>query len=339
DGTEMYLGGIMEHIEEAGIHSGDSACVLPPITLGASVLDRVRTATQAIAEGVGVRGLINIQFALASDVLYVLEANPRASRTVPFVSKATGVQMAKAAAMIGMGVPIADLRGEYAMLPSTGDGGTLGDDAPVAVKEAVLPFSRFRTPEGTVVDSLLGPEMRSTGEVMGIDKHFDTAFAKSQAAANNALPTSGRVFVSVANRDKRSVIMAVRRLADLGFEIISTGGTAEVLRRNGVIATTVRKVSEGTSAGGEGTVVDLINSGTIDMVFNTPSGGEARGDGYEIRAAAVSHGRPCITTVAEFNVAVQAIEAMRSYEWGVTSLQEHALTLRSSLPIGAASHA
>lgn len=330
DGKDMYLGGIMEHIEEAGVHSGDSACVLPPITLGANVIDRVRKATLAIAEGVGVRGLINIQFALASDVLYVLEANPRASRTVPFVSKATGVQMAKAAALIGTGVTIHQLRSAYRMLPETGDGSTLPLDAPVAVKEAVLPFSRFRTPEGTVVDSLLGPEMRSTGEVMGIDRFFDTAFAKSQAAANNALPTSGKVFVSVANRDKRSVIMAVKRLADLGFDLLSTGGTADMLRRNGIQATTVRKVGEGTSAEGEGTITDLIVAGEVDMVFNTPSGGEARGDGYEIRAAATSIGIPCITTVAEFNAAVQAIEAMRSYEWSVTSLQEHAAGLKAS---------
>ncbi|MFH5877522.1 carbamoyl-phosphate synthase large subunit [Arthrobacter sp. NA-172] len=330
DGTDMYLGGIMEHIEEAGIHSGDSACVLPPITLGNNVIERVRTATRAIAEGVGVRGLINIQFALASDVLYVLEANPRASRTVPFVSKATGVQMAKAAALIGMGVTINQLRSAYKMLPETGDGSTLPLDAPVAVKEAVLPFSRFRTPEGKVVDSLLGPEMRSTGEVMGIDKHFDTAFAKSQAAANNALPTEGKIFVSVANRDKRSVIMGVKRLSDLGFEIVSTGGTADVLRRNGIQASPVRKVAEGSSAEGEGTIADLIIAGEIDMVFNTPSGGEARSDGYELRAAATSIGIPCITTVAEFNAAVQAIEALRTYEWSVTSLQEHAAALLAS---------
>ncbi|WP_353712343.1 carbamoyl-phosphate synthase large subunit [Arthrobacter sp. K5] len=330
DGTDMYLGGIMEHIEEAGVHSGDSACVLPPITLGNNVLERVRTATRAIAEGVGVRGLINIQFALASDVLYVLEANPRASRTVPFVSKATGVQMAKAAALIGTGVTIGQLRSAYKMLPETGDGSTLPLDAPVSVKEAVLPFSRFRTPEGKVVDSLLGPEMRSTGEVMGIDKHFDTAFAKSQAAANNALPTEGKIFVSVANRDKRSVIMGVKRLSDLGFEIVSTGGTADVLRRNGIQATPVRKVAEGSSAEGEGTIADLVIAGEIDMVFNTPSGGEARSDGYELRAAATSIGIPCITTVAEFNAAVQAIEALRTYAWSVTSLQEHAAALVAS---------
>ncbi|MHA7238631.1 carbamoyl-phosphate synthase large subunit [Arthrobacter sp. TMS1-12-1] len=329
DGTEMYLGGIMEHIEEAGIHSGDSACVLPPITLGADVLQRVREATLAIAEGVGVRGLINIQFALASDVLYVLEANPRASRTVPFVSKATGVQLAKGAALIGTGVTVPELR-ERGLLPAQGDGGSLPLDAPVSVKEAVLPFSRFRTPEGTVVDSLLGPEMRSTGEVMGIDKYFDTAFAKSQAAANAALPVQGKVFVSVANRDKRAIVMPVKRLVDLGFEIVSTGGTADVLRRNGITATTVRKVAEGAGAHGEGTVVDLITEGGIDMIINTPSGGQARGDGYEIRAAATSYGLPVITTIPEVGAAVQAIEAMRSYEWSVTSLQEHAANLRAS---------
>lgn len=329
DGTDLYVGGIMEHIEEAGIHSGDSACVLPPITLGTDVVDRVREATRIIAAGVGVRGLINIQFALASDVLYVIEANPRASRTVPFVSKATGVQLAKAAALIGTGQSIAELRAAGKLF-SVGDGSVLPLDAPVAVKEAVLPFSRFRTPEGTVVDSLLGPEMRSTGEVMGIDKYFDTAFAKSQAAANSALPTGGKVFVSVANRDKRSIIMPVKLMVDLGFEILSTGGTAEVLRRNGITATTVRKVSEGTGPNGEGTVADLITAGEIDLVVNTPSGGQARGDGYEIRAAATSIGCPVVTTVSEFGAAVQAIEAMRSYEWDVTSLQEHAAKLKAS---------
>ncbi|WP_262104641.1 carbamoyl-phosphate synthase large subunit [Arthrobacter sp. Marseille-P9274] len=329
DGKDLYVGGIMEHIEEAGIHSGDSACVLPPITLGADVQARVTRATRAIAEGVGVRGLINIQFALAADVLYVIEANPRASRTVPFVSKATGIQLAKAAALIGTGVTIHQLRTAYKMLPETGDGASLPLEAPVAVKEAVLPFSRFRTPEGTVVDSLLGPEMRSTGEVMGIDKYFDTAFAKSQAAANNPLPTSGKVFVSVANRDKRSIVIPVKHLADLGFEIVSTGGTADVLRRNGIQATVVRKVREG-SAEGESNIVDLITDGSIDMILNTPSGGDARGDGYEIRAAATSVGTPVITTVAEFGAAVQAIDAMRQYEWDVTSLQEHAAKLKAS---------
>ena len=341
DGKDLYLGGIMEHIEEAGIHSGDSACVLPPITLGPDVLQRVREATASIAAGVGVRGLINIQFALASDVLYVIEANPRASRTVPFVSKATGVQLAKAAAHIGAGldgelVRIEDLRagsGHWlaGVLPADGDGSLLPPGAPVAVKEAVLPFSRFRTPEGRVVDSLLGPEMRSTGEVMGIDKHFDTAFAKSQQAANNPLPISGKVFVSVANRDKRAIIMPVKRLKDLGFEVVSTGGTADVLRRNGVETSEVGKIADQDRVDGtSGTVLELVESGEIDLIINTPSGGDARSDGYEIRAAATSVGTPVITTVAEFGAAVQAIEAQRQFSWSVASLQEHSARLEAA---------
>ncbi|MBM7796806.1 carbamoyl-phosphate synthase large subunit [Pseudoglutamicibacter cumminsii] len=320
DGSDLFIGGVMEHIEEAGIHSGDSACTLPPTTLSQETLDRVSAATRAIAEGVGVRGLINIQFALASDVLYVIEANPRASRTVPFVSKATGVELAKAAALIGVGATIASMRG--GILPAEGDGACLPMGSAIAVKEAVLPFARFRTEDGRAVDSLLGPEMRSTGEVMGIDKHFDTAFAKSQAAANNPLPTEGKVFVSVANRDKRSVVMPVKLLADLGFEIVSTGGTADVLRRNDIKATVVNKVHE---AGDERSIVDLVTDGEIAMIMNTPSGGgDSRSDGYEIRAAATSVGTPIITTVAEFSSAVMAIEAQRTYPWEVASLQEHA---------------
>lgn len=331
DGEELYLGGVMEHIEEAGIHSGDSACALPPITLGPDVVERVRQATDVIARGVGVRGLINIQFAVASDVLHVIEANPRASRTVPFVSKATGVALSKAAALIGTGVSIAELRAgsghpSAGALPATGDGSQLPPGAAVAVKEAVLPFSRFRTPEGRVVDSLLGPEMRSTGEVMGIDKHFDTAFAKSQLAGNNPLPTGGRVFVSVANRDKRGVIMPVKRLVDLGFEIVSTGGTADVLRRNGVETEVVDKIAD---VDGGRTVLDLVEGGEISLIVNTPSGGDARSDGYEIRAAATSVGTPVITTVAEFGAAVQAIEALGRFSWSVTSLQDHHARLAS----------
>ena len=334
DGTELYLGGVMEHIEEAGIHSGDSACVLPPVTLGPDVVERVHRATRLIAEGVGVRGLINIQFALASDVLYVIEANPRASRTVPFVSKATGVQLAKAAALIGVGRSIADLQ-DAGVLPTAYDGGSLPLGASVAVKEAVLPFTRFRTREGRVVDSLLGPEMRSTGEVMGIDKYFDTAFAKSQAAAGGPLPTQGRVFVSVANRDKRAVVGQAKRLVDLGFQVVSTGGTAEVLRRNGIPAETVAKIAEAGREDGVGTVLEQLHAGTVDLVLNTPSGGDARTDGYEIRAAATSLGVPVITTVAEFAACLQAIEAMRTYEWSVTSLQEHDERLQQAVRAGA----
>src|SRR4051794_28322100 len=326
DGSELYLGAIMEHIEEAGIHSGDSACVLPPVTLGRSELERVRRSTEAIAAGVGVRGLLNVQFALAADVLYVLEANPRASRTVPFVSKATAVPLAKAAARIMLGDSIADLRSE-GLLPAAGDGTHLPAGTPVSVKEAVLPFKRFVTKDGLVVDSVLGPEMRSTGEVMGVDDDFGTAFAKSQQAAYGSLPDGGTVFVSVANRDKRAMIFPVKRLVDLGFTVLATEGTAEVLRRNGVTSTVVLKHSERESADGEPTIVQRILAGEVDMVVNTPSGRSARADGYEIRAATTSMDRPIITTVQQLAAAVQGIEAARAGHVSVRSLQEHAKLL------------
>ena len=318
DGTELFLGGVMEHIEEAGIHSGDSACVLPPMTLSDAEIARIRRSTLAIAEGVGVRGLINIQFALMSDTLYVIEANPRASRTVPFVSKATGVQLAKAAALLMAGRSIASLRAS-GHLPRA-DAGRTDPDDPIAVKEAVLPFKRFRTPVGRVVDTVLGPEMRSTGEVMGYDVDFPRAFAKSQAGAYGGLPGEGTLFVSVADRDKRAVILPVARLAELGFTILATTGTAQVLRRNGIPATGVRKVSEGRGAHGEQTIVE---SGAIDMVVNTPRGQGARADGYSIRAATTSAERPIITTVQELQAAVQALEAQLRGPFGVRSLQEH----------------
>ncbi|NUP33902.1 MAG: carbamoyl-phosphate synthase large subunit, partial [Streptomycetaceae bacterium] len=323
DGEDLYLGGVMEHIEEAGIHSGDSACALPPITLGGFDIKRLRAATRGIAEGVGVRGLINIQFALAGDILYVLEANPRASRTVPFVSKATAVPLAKAAARVSLGATIAELRAE-GLLPAEGDGGTLPMDAPIAVKEAVLPWNRFRDEHGRGVDTVLSPEMRSTGEVMGIDAFFGTAYAKSQAGAYGALPTKGRAFVSVANRDKRSMVFPVKALVDLGFEILATQGTAEVLRRNGVTATIVRKHSEGTGPNGEPTIVQLIHDGAVDLIVNTPFGTGGRLDGYEIRTAAVTRGVPSITTVQGFAAAVQGIGALVEGDIGVRSLQEHA---------------
>ncbi|WP_265521262.1 carbamoyl-phosphate synthase large subunit [Oerskovia flava] len=322
DGTELYLGGVMEHIEEAGIHSGDSACVLPPVSLSESEIDRIRRSTEALAKGVGVHGLLNVQYALVSDVLYVLEANPRASRTVPFVSKATGVSLAKAAARIMVGDSIADLRAE-GILPATGDGGTLDLDAPIAVKEAVLPFKRFRTAEGLVVDTVLGPEMRSTGEVMGFDRDFPRAFAKSQAAAFGGLPTSGTVFVSVADRDKRSIVFPIKRLTELGFEILATAGTAVVLRRNGIPAMVVRKFSSGRGADGEPTIVDLITEGRVDMVINTPSGQGARADGYEIRAATTAADKSIVTTVQQLAAAVQGIEAVLAGPFDVWSLQEH----------------
>ncbi|MEU4574107.1 carbamoyl-phosphate synthase large subunit [Nonomuraea sp. ATR24] len=326
DGSELYLGGVMEHIEEAGIHSGDSACALPPITLGSHDIKRIRAATEAIAAGVGVRGLLNVQYAMSAGVLYVLEANPRASRTVPFVSKATAVPLAKAAARVMLGATLAELRAE-GMLPTGGDGGTLPLDASIAVKEAVLPFNRFRG-----VDIVLGPEMRSTGEVMGIDAFFGTAFAKSQAAAYGELPTKGRAFVSVANRDKRAMIFPVKALADLGFEILATEGTAEVLRRNGVHAKIVRKHSEGTGPGGEPTIVQCILDGEIDLIVNTPFGSPGQSgprlDGYEIRTAAVLRGVPCITTVSGLAAAAAGIQAIVRGDVGVRSLQEHAQALR-----------
>ncbi len=331
DGDELYLGGVMEHIEEAGIHSGDSACALPPITLGREYIDAVRSYTEAIARGVGVRGLLNVQYALAAGVLYVLEANPRASRTVPFVSKATAVPLAKAAARIMLGATIADLRAQ-AVLPPSGDGGTLPLDAPIAVKEAVLPFGRFADASGAGVDTLLGPEMRSTGEVMGIDERFGVAYAKSQAAAYGSLPVKGRAFVSVASKDKRAMIFPVKRLADLGFEIWATSGTGEILRRNGVPVTIVRKHSDGRGADGEPTIVERMLAGQVDLVINTPFGGpghqEPRRDGYEIRTAAVRRGIPCVTTMAGLAAVVLGIEAINAGQVGVRSLQQHAAHLR-----------
>lgn len=321
DGHELFLGGVMEHIEEAGIHSGDSACVLPPMTLSDAEIARIRRSTEAIAAGVGVRGLLNIQFALMSDTLYVIEANPRASRTVPFVSKATGVQLAKAAALLMAGESIASLKAQ-GYLPAE-DASVTDLFDPIAVKEAVLPFKRFRTPQGRVVDTVLGPEMRSTGEVMGYDVDFPRAFAKSQAGAYGGLPDEGTLFVSVADRDKRAIILPVARLAELGFTILATTGTAQVLRRNGIPATPVRKLSEGVSKDGEQTIVGLIESGAVDMVVNTPKGQGARADGYSIRAATTSANKPMITTVQELQAAVQALEAQLRGPFKVRSLQEH----------------
>ncbi len=330
DGTEVYIGGVMEHIEEAGIHSGDSACALPPVTLGRSDLDAVRRATEAIAFGVGVVGLLNVQYALKDDVLYVLEANPRASRTVPFVSKATAVPLAKACARVMLGATIAELREEGLLLRS-GDGAATARSAPVAVKEAVLPFHRFRKSDGSQIDSLLGPEMKSTGEVMGIDHDFGSAFAKSQTAAYGSLPAQGTVFVSVANRDKRSLVFPVKRLADLGFRVLATEGTAEMLRRNGIPCGEVRKHFEEASGPDPlPSAVDLIKAGEVDMVINTPYGNSGpRIDGYEIRSAAVSMNIPCVTTVQGASAAVQGIEAGIRGDIGVMSLQELHSTLGS----------
>ena len=316
DGEELFLGGVMEHIEEAGIHSGDSACVLPAMTLSEGAAAEILIATEKIARGVGVRGLINIQFAIADEQLYVLEANPRASRTVPFVSKATGVPLAKAAARISVGATIAQLRSE-GLLPE-GNGKAKG----ISVKEAVLPWNRFRRADGRGVDSVLGPEMRSTGEVMGIAATFGESYAKSQIAAFGPLPKQGKVFVSLADRDKAHGIAPAKSLIDLGFTILATVGTATALREAGISVTEVRKYSEGQGAMGERTIVDLLHAGEIDLVINTPVGRGTRADGWMIRTAAIQRSIPCITTTAGFSAAVSGIAALQQGEMSVKSIQK-----------------
>ena len=317
DGVELFLGGVMEHIEEAGIHSGDSACVLPSMTVTPAQLLEIREATEKIAKSVGVRGLINIQFALADSALYVLEANPRASRTVPFVSKSTGVPLAKAAARISVGATIAELRAEK-LLPLTGDGIARG----VSVKEAVLPWNRFRRSDGRGVDAVLGPEMRSTGEVMGIAPTFGESYAKSQIAAFGPLPKSGTVFISLADKDKESGVEAAIGLQACGFKILATEGTAKFLGTKGVTCTTVRKNSEGTGPMGERTIVEIINSGDIDLVINTPVGRGTRQDGWLIRTASVQRSIPIITTTAGFSAAVEGIRFLQANELSIKSLQK-----------------
>ena len=318
DGERLFIGGIMEHIEEAGIHSGDSSCTLPPVTLSDALVTEVRQATERIASEIGVRGLLNIQFALSAGGLYVLEANPRASRTVPFVSKALGITLAKAASLIMVGRKIDELIAS-GHLP-TEDGGSAAD-SPISVKEAVLPFRRFSTPEGKFVDSLLGPEMRSTGEVMGIAGDFPTAFAKSQIAAGVKLPKQGTVFVSVSDRDKHQIVLPIRRLWQLGFEILATSGTAKILTRQGIPVTEVTKYSE--KEDGERSIVEMIGEGQVDIVINTPSGGAARADGYEIRAATTASGKAIFTTTAQLAPAIASLEFIRDNSFDAKPLQEY----------------
>jgi carbamoyl-phosphate synthase large subunit len=302
DGQEVWIAGIMQHVEEAGIHSGDSACVLPPHTLGGEMLDRIREQTTGIARALGVVGLLNVQFAIrGDDRLYVIEANPRASRTVPFVSKAIGLPLAKLACRIMLGESIASLD----LQQPAGCGH-------VCVKEAVLPFSRFAG-----ADSLLGPEMRSTGEVMGIADDFPTAFAKAQAAAGAQLPQQGTVFITVADTDKPAATGIASSLHDLGFRIVATRGTAQALRRMGIPAVAINKLGEGSPH-----VVDWIERREVDLVINTPVGTGARADGYEIRSAAVTRGIPCITTMSGGVAAARAIISARRGEPAVVSLQE-----------------
>jgi carbamoyl-phosphate synthase large subunit len=317
DGHELFLGGVMEHIEEAGIHSGDSACVLPAMTITPAQLVLIREATLKIAEGVGVRGLINIQFALASDTLYVLEANPRASRTVPFVSKATGVPLAKAAARISVGSTIAELREDHT-LPAHGDGIAKG----ISVKEAVLPWNRFRRMDGRGVDAVLGPEMRSTGEVMGISSTFGASYAKSQISAFGSLPKSGSIFISLADKDKESGLAPAKSLAALGFRLFATSGTADFLAAHDVMTARVRKASEGSGPYGEKTIVELLNGGEIDLVINTPVGRGTRADGWAIRTAAIQRSIPCITTTAGFSAAVEGIKVLQAGVLDVRPIQD-----------------
>ena len=316
DGSEMYLAGIMEHIEEAGVHSGDSACVIPPQSISSAKLKEIQETTKKLAEAIGVIGLLNVQYAISNDHLYVLEANPRASRTVPYVSKATGVQVAKAAALIAAGEKIVNLR-EQGLLPSH----DVGVAAAIAVKEAVLPWNRFRRVDGKNVDSVLGPEMKSTGEVMGMASDFGTAFAKSQIAAFGPLPKSGSVFISLSDKDKESAVPAVRTLFELGFELIATEGTQERLLKDGIEARLIRKVSEKRNPE-DISAVELIESGQINLVVNTPFGRDARNDGWLIRSTAVVKGVPCITTVAGLKAAVSGIKALRERQIAVKSLQD-----------------
>lgn len=325
DGKEMYLGGIMEHIEEAGVHSGDSACTLPPITLGKTELDRIAESTKLLATGLNVVGLINIQFALSAGVLYVLEANPRASRTVPFVSKATNVQLAKAAARIMLGATISQLKQEGVLKSDAELANT--STGPISVKEAVLPFGRFHG-----VDTVLGPEMKSTGEVMGIDKNFGLAFAKSQSAVYSAgLPTHGKVFVSVADRDKRAMVAPIKRLVDMGFKVAATAGTADVLRKHGVdCEVLVKQHIANLEHSNQKTTVEAILAGEIALVVNTPYGTGARVDGYEIRTAAVTASVPSITTIQGLSAAVEGIEARSKSKYAVRSLQEYAIASRTA---------
>jgi carbamoyl-phosphate synthase large subunit len=305
---ELLIGAVMEHIEQAGVHSGDSACAIPPPTLGAPVLQQIHAHTRALADALGVVGLLNVQYAVKDGGVFVIEANPRASRTVPFVSKATGVALAKIAARVMVGATLEELRSEGLVHPPA-EGGH------VSVKEAVLPFNRF--PE---VDTVLGPEMRSTGEVMGIDRSFGLAFAKSQSGSGNTLPSQGTVFLSLADRDKDTGLVAARRFAELGFAIAATAGTADMLERSGLaVDTVVAKVGEQVGVD----AVDLISSGKVDLVVNTPRGRGPRTDGMHIRRAALAHGVACVTTVAAALAAAAGIAEESTREPEARSLQEY----------------
>jgi carbamoyl-phosphate synthase large subunit len=303
DGATVVIGGVMEHIEEAGIHSGDSACSLPPRSVPEALLDDIRRQTVAMALELGVVGLINIQFAIKDGQVYVLEVNPRASRTVPFVSKAIGVPLAQLAAKVMVGTSLQEL------------GYTAERHlAHVAVKEAVLPFAKFPN-----VDAVLGPEMKSTGEVMGIDADFGRAFAKSQVAANGPLPSGGTLFLSVRDKDKATVAGLAREFAELGFRLLATEGTAAAIQRAGIPVERVYKVTEGVRPH----IVDRMKNGEVAMVINTPEGRSARKDSYSIRRTAVTMGIPYFTTMAAALALAEALRSLRQREMGIRSLQEY----------------
>jgi carbamoyl-phosphate synthase large subunit len=302
DGERVVIGGIMEHIEEAGIHSGDSACVLPPYTLSDELIEVIKQNTYALARELQVKGLMNIQYAIRNDRVYILEVNPRASRTIPFVSKATGVPLAKLAAKVMVGRSLEELG--FTREVEVGH---------VSVKESVFPFNRFPG-----VDTVLGPEMKSTGEVMGIDHAFGIAFAKAQLAAGQILPRKGKVFISVKNRDKRPIIFIAKKLSDFGFQIVATRGTAKALSQNGIPVELIHKVHEGRP-----NVVDLIKNRQIDLIINTPTGHRPKRDQVSIRAVAVAHSVPLITTISGAAASVNGIEALLKEEIQVKSLQEY----------------
>lgn len=306
DGEELYLAGVMEHVEEAGVHSGDSACVIPPQSINNSLLEEITVATNKLAKAIGVKGLINIQFAISQSELYILEANPRASRTVPFVSKATGVQVAKAAALIASGSTVGELRSS-GVLPKDEQGIAHG----ISVKEAVLPWNRFRRIDGQGVDSVLGPEMKSTGEVMGIASSFGAAFAKSQIAAFGPLPKSGSIFISLSDKDKEASLSAVRGLKEMKFTLYATAGTHAFLAKNGVTTELVAKHADKASNADAISAVDLINQNKISLVINTPFGRGAARDGRMIRTAAVQRAVSCITTVPGLKAAVEGIRELQ----------------------------
>jgi carbamoyl-phosphate synthase large subunit len=311
DGESAHVAAVMQHVEEAGIHSGDSACVIPPMSLGPEMLERVHETSERLALELGVIGLINIQYAVYGGELYVIEANPRASRTVPFVSKAIGLPLAKIACRLMLGQSLAEQD-----LPE-------GPPSHVSVKEAVLPFARFPG-----ADSVLGPEMKSTGEVMGIAADFPAAFAKAQAAAGSSLPEGGSVFISVTDSDKPAATQIAARFHDLGFEVMATGGTAQAIAAMGIPVRRINKIAEGSPH-----VADMIAERRCDLVINTPTGSGARADGYEIRSAATRYRVPCMTTMTGASAAVRAISAQAGGELSVRSLQDLHETKPSAKPV------